>query len=77
MRHSSVAVGDSRVIRKSAVLTANLAPLMWQASLGRSLKQDVYAVSTSTRDLFSGSLVSLRAAMSILCLESSQAMSAV
>ena len=52
MRHSSVAVGDSRVIRKSAVLAAIQAPLMWKASLGRSLKQDVYAVSTSIRDIF-------------------------
>ena len=57
--------------------SANPTPRMRRATVGRPLQKNVQPVPVSTREPSSGSLVSLRAAMSILYLASSQAMSAV
>ena len=74
---SSIAMGDSWLHCKSAVLTAKPAPWMRRATVGRPLQKHVQPVPISTKEPSSGSLVSLRAAMSKLYLASSQAMSAV
>ena len=70
-------MGDSWVLCKSAVLAANRRPWMGQASLGRPRQKNVQPDSISTWEPSSGSVVSLIAAMSILYLTSSQAISAM
>ena len=77
MSRSSIAMGDSWVLCKSAVLTANSHhECDGQLWVGHTRK-NVLPVPISTKEPSSRSLVSLRAAMSILYLASSQAMSAV
>ena len=77
MSRSSIAMGYSWLFCKSAFLALSLTPWMRRATLGRPLWKKCVTCPHFYKEPSSGSLVSLRAAMSILYMASSHPMNAV